>query len=239
MDYPLNMENDTFFRKNGVIKLRSIFIVFFIFEMVLSAIISAIPYSNPGLVAQLQSEQGTAASLGLVGTIFYIFPHNLLIATIEMIPLFGQFFFVLSMVETSLILSASAASANVSGLISFLILLILPDSLIELPSYAISSANSVYLLYILIRHTTLLRAKIRKVLYMYLFTVLELFIAGTFESVILEMEKTLPSPSSILYSLLLWIAAVPAIYVLIRLFRRINSDEYGPSAGDMPDLAGI
>ncbi|MEM0155320.1 MAG: stage II sporulation protein M [Thermoplasmataceae archaeon] len=233
------MDTETFLRKNGVIKLRSLFLLFFVFEMALSAIVSAIPYSNPSLVAQLQSEQNSAASLGLVGTIFYIFPHNLLIATLELIPLFGQFLFVFSMVETSLILSASAASANISGLFSFLILLLLPDSLIELPSYAISSANSVYLLYILIRHTTLLRSKIRKVMYMYLFTVLELFIAGTIESGILEMEKTLPSPTSFLYALLLWIVAIPVIYLLIRLFRHINRDEYGPSFGDITEPLSV
>ncbi len=43
------------------------------------------------------------------------------------------------------------------------------------------------------------------------------------------MEQSLPAPDNILYPLLLWIPAVPVLYLLISLFRRINRDEYGKS----------
>ncbi|MEM2056129.1 MAG: hypothetical protein QXS30_00665, partial [Thermoplasmatales archaeon] len=67
-----------------------------------------------------------------------------------------------------------------------------------------------------------LRSKGFKVLYMYLFVIIELVIAAIFESV--EIEIVLHSNSPII--LLTWIPAVPVIYLLILLFRKMNGDEY-------------
>ena len=61
--------------------------------------------------------------------------------------------------------------------------------------------------------------------------VLELAIAGTFESV--EIVLSGPSNNNIVYPLMMWIPAVPAILLLIMLFRRINHDEYKPKDKDI------
>ncbi len=233
------MREETFFRRNGIIKLRSLFLVFFLSEMLVYFIVSAIPYSNPAMTTQLRSEQTATYSLGLVGMIFWIFPHNLLIATIEFIPIVGQFIFVYSIIATPLALAAMSSSVGVSGMLTFLSLLLIPDTLIEVPSYAVASATSIYLLYILIKSRSSLKAKSRKILYMYLFTVLELFIAGTFESVAIQIGLTLPASESAIYVLLLWIPAAVVIYLLVRLFRYINRDEYGKSREVSPDYFQI
>lgn len=216
-------------------KLRSLFLMLFILEMVVYFVMSFVPYSNPGLVSQLQSEESSTYSLGVVGILFSIFPHNLLIATIEIIPFLGQFFFAFSIIETPLALTAVASSTGVPGILAFISLLLIPDTIIELPSYAVATATSIYLIYILIKSRGLIRAKIRKVFYMYLFTALELFVAGTFESIAIDMAQTLPSPESLTYTLLLWIPAVPVIYLLFRLFRRINRDEYTRKKKGIPE----
>lgn len=229
------MEEETFFRRNGIMKLRSLFLMLFILEMVVYFVMSFVPYSNPGLVSQLQSEESSTYSLGVVGILFSIFPHNLLIATIEIIPFLGQFFFAFSIIETPLALTAVASSTGVPGILAFISLLLIPDTIIELPSYAVATATSIYLIYILIKSRGLIRAKIRKVFYMYLFTALELFVAGTFESIAIDMAQTLPSPESLTYTLLLWIPAVPVIYLLFRLFRRINRDEYTRKKKGIPE----
>lgn len=230
-----NMKEETFFRRNGILKLRSLFLVIFISEMLLYFIITSIPYSNAALVAQLKAEEDATYSLGLVGMIFSIFPHNLLIATLEFIPVVGQFFFISSMIETPLVLSATASTLGVPGIITFISLLFLPDTIVELPSYAVATATSIYLFYLLIKGRSVLREKARKILHMYLFTVLELFIAGTLESAAIEMGLTLPSPDKVIYPLLLWIPTIPILYLLIRLFRRINSDEYDRGRKGVPE----
>ena len=80
------MAVNTFFKRNGVLKLRSVFLVLFIFEMAVYFAISAIPYNNPALVSSLQAQQQAIYSQGIAGMIFTIFPHNLYIASIEFIP---------------------------------------------------------------------------------------------------------------------------------------------------------
>jgi hypothetical protein len=74
-----------------------------------------------------------------------------------------------------------------------------------------------------------------KVVYMYLFVVLELAIAGTFESTEIYMFRIYASPYNIEYPLMLWIAAVPVIYLLIRLYRRIDRDEYDRKIKNKPE----
>ncbi|MEM0127848.1 MAG: hypothetical protein QXO03_02010, partial [Thermoplasmatales archaeon] len=90
---------------------------------------------------------------------------------------------------------------------------------LELPSYAIAVSASIYLIYLLSKRE-LLRSKGFKVLYMYLFVIIELVIAATFESAEIVLQ------SRGLIVLLTWIAAVPVIYLLILLFRKMNRDEY-------------
>ncbi|MHB1708565.1 MAG: stage II sporulation protein M [Thermoplasmataceae archaeon] len=223
------MRRNSFFFRNGVLMLRRLFLSAFLVEMLIYVVVSALPLSNPALLSLIKSEQNSVDSLSFIPMFFSIFPHNLLIATLEVIPLIGQFLFIYSSVETSVVIAVEGTSIHTSGIFVFITLALLPHTWLELPSYAIAAGSSIYLIYLIARRRTLLRAKIRKVLYMYLFVVLELLVAGMFESAEIVMEQTLPAPNDILYPLLLWIPAVPVLYLLIRLFRRINRDEYGKS----------
>ena len=220
-----------FFYKDGVLMLRRVFLVTFIVEIVLYISISSLNFHNSVLLGSLTTERQSIYSMGLVGMIFEIFPHNLMVATIEFIPVIGWIFFALSTVTTSLVIAAEGYALYHSGILIFLSLALLPDTWIELPSYAIAFSTSVYLFYSLIKGRKFLAERARKILYMYLFIVLELAIAGTFESV--EIVLSGPSNNNIVYPLMMWIPAVPAILLLIMLFRRINHDEYKPKDKDI------
>ncbi|OWP57222.1 MAG: hypothetical protein B2I17_00790 [Thermoplasmatales archaeon B_DKE] len=231
------MKQDSFFFRNGILMARRLFLATFIVEMIIYLVISALPLSYPTLLAVIQGQQKAIDSQPFMPVLFSIFPHNLLIASLEIIPFIGQFFFIFSTVETSVVIAIEGTSVHTSGIFVFITLALFPHTWLELPSYAIATSASIYLIYIIARRRTLLREKIRKVLYLYFFVILELFTAGVFESAEIVMEQTLPSPNNIIYPLLLWIPAIPVIYLLIRIFRRINRDEYvtNPEPG-FPEL---
>lgn len=220
------MKGSNFFYKDGVLLLRRIFLVTFISEVAIFVIISSMKISDAALLAAFKSEQQSITSQGLVSMIFDIFPHNLLVATVEFIPIIGQLFFILSSVETSIIISIEGTSVHTSGLVVFFTLAILPHTWLELPSYAVATSTSIYLIYLLKKRGKILSKNIIKVPLMYLFVVLELAIAGTFESSEIYMSRIYPSPYNVLYPILLWIAAAPVLYLLVRLYRRIDEDEY-------------
>lgn len=220
------MKGGGFFIRNGVLQLRRLFLVTFLLELGIFIVISSLSIKNEELLSLFKSEQQSIVTQSLPDMILEIFPHNLLVATIEFIPIIGQFFFLLSSVETSIIISIEGTSIHTSGLVVFFSLAILPHTWLELPSYAVATSTSVYLIYLLARRGAVLHSNIRKVLYMYLFVVLELAIAGTFESTEIYLSRIYPSPYDVVYPLMLWIAAAPVIYLLIRLYRRIDRDEY-------------
>ena len=229
------MERGGFFIRNGVLQLRRLFLVIFLVEIGIFIAISSLSIHNQELLSAFKNEQQSIVTLSLPDMILEIFPHNLLVATIEFIPIIGQFFFLLSSVETSIIISIEGAGLHTSGLVVFFSLAILPHTWLELPSYAVATSTSIYLIYLLAKRGQILHSNIMKVVYMYLFVVLELAIAGTFESTEIYMSRIYASPYNIEYPLMLWIAAVPVIYLLIRLYRIIDRDEYVKKIKNKPE----
>ncbi|EQD28992.1 conserved hypothetical protein, membrane, partial [mine drainage metagenome] len=112
------------------------------------------------------------------------------------------------------------------GIVYFLGLALLPDTWIELPSYAVTSSVSIYFMYILIRKKSQLRQRAMKIMLNYVFAAVELLVAAAFESEAIIMESTYSSPYNVYGPLLLWFPAIVAVVLLILLYRRINSDEY-------------
>ncbi len=220
------MEGGGFFIRNGVLQLRRLFLVIFLLEIGIFVVISSLSIHNQELLSAFKNEQQSIVTLSLPDMILEIFPHNLLVATIEFIPIIGQFFFLLSSIETSIIISIEGAGLHTSGLVVFFSLAILPHTWLELPSYAVATSTSIYLIYLLVKRGSVLHSNIMKVVYMYLFVVLELAIAGTFESTEIYMSRIYASPYNVVYPMMLWIAAAPVIYLLIRLYRFIDRDEY-------------
>ena len=225
-----------------VMRLRRIFLALFLMEIGIYLIVSSLNLNNPTLLTSFTKSQQAITSQDQFAMFLSIFLHNLLVATIEFIPILGLLFFVISSVETSIVISLEGSAYHVSGLAIFASLSLYPHTWLELPAYAIASASGIYLLYLIIKRGDVLRGNIRKILYMYLFVVLELGIAGAFESTEIVMLGSYPSPDNVLYPLALWIPGIPALWMLIILFRRINRNEYvkkteeegkeGPDEGD-------
>jgi uncharacterized membrane protein SpoIIM required for sporulation len=81
-----------------------------------------------------------------------IFTNNFRIALIEMIPVLGAIFFAISIYATARVTQAIAGIDNVPALVLvLLLLLIFPHSFIELPAYAVATAEGMYLLYASVR----------------------------------------------------------------------------------------
>ncbi|MGC8644978.1 MAG: stage II sporulation protein M [Thermoplasmata archaeon] len=211
---------NTFFFHKGILMMRRLFLVTFIAEMVLFAVLSSINYHSELLAQSLSTERSNIVSGNILSMILIIFPHNLLIATVEFVPIIGPLLFSISTVVTSLTVASEAFFLyHTSGFVIFSSLVVLPHTWLELPSYAIAVSASIYLIYLVSRRELLVPYG-HKVVYMYLFVVLELAIAATFESAEIALQ------SRGLLVLLTWIAAVPVIYLLILLFRKMNEDEY-------------
>ncbi len=220
------MRKDGFFFRGGELQIRRLFLLLFILEVAIFIVVSSLPIKDAALYNEFKQQQSSITALPLIPMIFSIFPHNLEVASLEVIPVFGQFFYILSAVSTSLVLAVEGTYNGTLGIVYFLGLALLPDTWIELPSYAVTSSVSIYFLYIIIRRRSQLRQRSMKILLNYLFAAVELLVAATFESAAIIMESTYSSPYDLYGPLLLWIPAVVAIVFLIILYRRINSDEY-------------
>jgi hypothetical protein len=216
------IRSDSFFFRNGALMLRRLFLVTFVIEITIFIVLSSLYYHSALLYSSLSSERSVVYSSSLFGMVLEIFPHNLLVATIEFVPVVGPLLFGLSTAITSLTVASEGFFLyHTSGFIVLLSLIIVPHTWLELPSYAVACSTSIYLIYLLYRRE-MLRAKGMKVLFMYLFVVLELVVAAVFESSEILLSY------NVLYVLLMWIPAVPILVLLIMLYRHINSDEYSP-----------
>ena len=220
------MREDSFFFKSGDLRLERLFYVMFGIEILVYIIVSAIPASNQSLLNEFQQEQNSIDSQTFIPIFLSIFLNNLRIATLEFIPVLGIFFYIESIVVTSYIIALLGTQAHFSGIIVFLILSLFPHTWLEIPSYAVAASTSIYLLYYLVKRRSELRQKAKKIFYMYLFVVLELAIAGAVESAEIVFEENYSSPANIEYPFLMWLPSVPAILILIILYKRINHSDY-------------
>ena len=93
---------------------------------------------------QIESKLSGATPLGQV---VEIFGNNMKVALIEFIPGFGAFFFSASIYQTARILQAISLDMNFPAQVLLVILFLLPHSWLELPAYAISTSEGIFLLY--------------------------------------------------------------------------------------------
>ncbi|SMD31369.1 stage II sporulation protein M [Picrophilus oshimae] len=213
-----------------------LFIIFFVLEIAIYLGVSSIPYNNPGLYNAFKLEQSSIVSQPFITMWLSIFPHNLLIATIEFIvPVIGVIFFVYSITETSLVLAAEGTvHYHVSGLFLAISLFLLPDTWLEIPSYAIASAMNIYIIYYLItlrKRNYSTKRLFTRLIEMYLFIVLELAIAGAVETWTITMELANYPLNYILERV--WPVSIPAFLLLIFLFRYINREDRKNNIRDM------
>ncbi len=201
-------------------RLRRIFLLSFIIELLGFAVISSLTIRDPALYATFKSEDSAIISQPFFPMWLSIFPHNLLIATIEFIPVIGILMFGFSIASTATVIAVEGTATKISGLAIFTNLMILPHSWLELPSYAVAVSTSIYILYYMF--TGKLKNNYMKIIYMYIFVIIELAFAGAIETSEIILEQS----AHPLYSLYMWIPAVPIIIFLIWLYRHMDSDEY-------------
>jgi hypothetical protein len=115
---------------------------------------------------------------------------------------------------------------HISGFFVFLSLAMLPHTWLELPAYAVATSTSEYLIYLIVKRGRILSDNIKKVFYMYLFVVFELVIAAIFESIEILLLRSYSSLDGTLFSIALWTPAIPVIYLLVKLYRKIDENEY-------------
>ncbi len=202
-------------------RLKRVFLISFIIELVGFAIISSLPIHDPALYASFKSEDNSIISQSFLPMWLSIFPHNLLIASIEFIPIIGIFMFIFSIGSTASVIAVEGTAEHENGFEIFAILMLLPHSWLELPAYAVAVSTGTYIFYYLIKGT--LRDNYKKILYMYLFIVVELAFAGAIETSEILLEQS-AHPLNVFY---MWFPAIFIIIFLIWLYRRIDSGEYG------------
>jgi uncharacterized membrane protein SpoIIM required for sporulation len=213
-------------------RLRRLFVLSFIIELVGFAVISSLPIKNPALYSSFKSQDHAIVSQSFFPMWLSIFPHNLLIASIEFIPIIGILMFGFSIVSTASVIAVEGTATKINGVAIFASLMLLPHSWLEMPAYAVAVSTSIYIFYYLIKRK--LRTNYMKIIYMYIFVVIELAFAGAIETSEILLEKS-PHP---FYSFYIWIPAIPIIIFLIWLYRRMDSDEYksGKKKPKEPDL---
>ena len=205
--------------------IRNYFLTLLGIEFLIYIIVSSIHFSDPTLLATFQKEQSSITSQPIPVMFFDIFLNNFRVASIEVIPIIGPFFFVASGFVTALIISLEGGTLNVSGLAVFISLLLYPHSWLELPAYAVAVTISVYITYALVKFREgrrMLAMRLIKCLLLYGFVAIELEIAALFEATEIYFETTQSPPNDFLYPLLMWIPAIPALILLMAVFRRIN-----------------
>ena len=205
--------------------IHNYFFILLLLEFLIYIIITSIPFKDPSLLSSFKSEQSSITSQTIPVMFMDIFLNNFRVASIEVIPIIGPFFYIASGFATALIISLEGGSYNISGIFVFISLLLFPHSWLELPSYAVAVSISIYLTYSLIKikeGKEILKKRLIKSLLLYGFVAVELAVAAIFESVEIYFETTQSSPNNLLYPLLMWIPAVPALIFLIFLFHRIN-----------------
>jgi uncharacterized membrane protein SpoIIM required for sporulation len=134
------------FARRGLILCVALFLI----EVVLFFVIPALPFF-PGEQA-LYTNQSNQLSNQFQGASLYtqfsgIFVNNYRIALIEMVPGIGLLLFAFSLYATARVLQVISIGDGVSPLLVVLLLLLLfPHSWIELPAYAVATAEGIFLL---------------------------------------------------------------------------------------------
>jgi uncharacterized membrane protein SpoIIM required for sporulation len=200
----------------------------FLLEVGIFFFVSSSPYF-PGEHAFYTSQANQLSSQVTNSTsnqlLFQIFTNNFRIALIEMIPGFGAILFAISIYATARVTQAIAGIDNVPAvLLVLLLLLIFPHSFLELPAYAVATAEGLYLFYagLYLAHALLTGAggKLRRLsmeawqfgINLLIVTVM-LGVAALFETVEIVLG---------VYFWIMWVPFIGIIIAVIRFNRRLT-----------------
>jgi len=192
--------------------ISKLIILYLIVEIIIFLLAASIPVNDQQLVQEFNETESTITSQSYLGKAISIFTHNLLVATIDFIPIIGIILFGFSIASTGIVLSAISTQSHVSGLLVALLLLTLPHSAVELPSYSFSVAAGTYLI--------LRWREWKRALLTFLIAPVELLLAALIEASLFYV----PNPY------IMWGASVPVlvgIYFLYQYLQKL-ADKMSP-----------
>jgi Stage II sporulation protein M len=184
-----------------------IVIALFVIELALLFFFSSAPVSSSleqTVGSSYNQTVQTTYSLGFLPRAVYLFQNNFQIASIELVPAFGWFFFFFVSYNTGIILAVEAVTQNIPGPIAMLALLFIPDTWIELPAYSIATVQSLFLIfgigrYILRRVLGInpnpgidwrkLRFEFMRTIIVWILIAIELIVAALFESAAISVSN--------------------------------------------------
>jgi uncharacterized membrane protein SpoIIM required for sporulation len=191
----------------------------FIVEVVLLFILSAVPLPSSissVLLSQYQYLKGGIYAQGFLAAAITIFLHNFLNATLELLPLIGTLWFLVSTSITSITVSAIGPSLGASGPLIVFSLFLSPHTWLELPAYALAATEGIYLFIAMFGMGSVgTRAESRRFVMVWAIVAVELLVAATFESSEISLEGISP-----LYYFLTWIPFFIILIAVIIVRRR-------------------
>jgi hypothetical protein len=168
-----------------------------------------------------------------------IFTNNFRVATVELIPVLGLFTFGLSLYETARIVEVIAIVKSVGVGLALANLFFLPSTWLELPAYAIATAESIYLVYAMYLGFKSGWAKfVREIRFLLVNIILiagVLIVAATFEVTEIQIEQG-PVQTQV-YALLTWIPFVVVFAVVLTFWRRARRDAPALEERDAAEMA--
>ena len=184
--------------------ISKLILIYFVIEIAIFLGVSAIPSTNPIVLHQFNQLENSVTHTSYFGKVLTIFPHNLLIATIDFIPIIGLIFFGMSIADTGYVVSVYSTAHGFPGILAAISLLLLPHSAVELPSYAIAVGSGTYML---IRWKDWKRS-----LLTYIVVPVELFFAALIESALFYVSDPF----------ILWFASIPVLVGIYFLYEKIQ-----------------
>jgi len=186
--------------------LSKLILIFFGIELAIFLGVSAIPFYMPSVAQNFNSTAGAVDSEPYVPMVITIFSHNLMIALSEFIPIIGIGILFFSTFSTGMVLSAFTTTVDhIPGIAAAIVLLTLPHSWLELPSYAVAAGSGLYVI---------LTRDWRRFVMMIPFVALELFAAATVESAEIYFRS--------INSYYFWLAGIPLIIMLYFIYEYLQ-----------------
>jgi len=214
------------FAKRGL----ALCLILFLVELALLVLVSSAPFF-PGeqslYTGQAKSLGGLVQNSTTPQLALEIFSNNYKIALEEMIPGFGALLFAISLYATARVTKAIAIDDKVPALSLVLLLFILPHSWIELPAYAVATAEGLYLLAAIVRTARFvgptrdwgrLRIEAWQLALNLIIVTVMLAVAAVFESVEIALGD---------YALITWIPFAGLVAVVVSLNKRLSGIRKG------------
>lgn len=140
--------------------------------------------------AQNSSLASSVATLGFAGRTLFIFFNNFQLGSLEIVPGLGWYIFGNSMYNTALAVEVLGIVSHLPGPLLAFTLLLQPHSWLELPTYAIATTQSFYLVSTVARRNMFRFEAVRTGL-VFILVATELIVAALFESFEVSIANSL------------------------------------------------